>query len=198
MESELIQSGVPSSPAESLCVCVCVFIFRLCETEMKGGSWGGREEARQEVFGGAEQLHCIVRERSCRVVHITCITSRSYQHRLTFTWVEKTAMMSKLYLSQFISWGEDPALRDGRHIWSPWWLAAVQLINSSPSITPGRTWASINKVSSSAPQLYHRLIDLLASGWKKSPPPPRSTSCSQLRCLSITCTDRGAVQADGR
>lgn len=63
MESELIQSGVPSVLACTLNHCACVFIFRPCETEMKGGSWGGREEARQEGFGGGEQLHCIVRER---------------------------------------------------------------------------------------------------------------------------------------
>lgn len=33
---------------------------------MEGGSWGGREEARAEMFGGGEQLYCIVRERQMR------------------------------------------------------------------------------------------------------------------------------------
>lgn len=33
---------------------------------MEGGSWGGREEARRDVFGGGEQLYCTVRERQMR------------------------------------------------------------------------------------------------------------------------------------
>lgn len=90
----------------SLAESLCVFIFILCDTEMEGGSWGGREEARAEMFGGGEQLYCIVRERQMRderkgrgeaqlqtqtgwsVVHITCIRYCSYQHLLVFTEAE--------------------------------------------------------------------------------------------------------------